>query len=365
MSNFVRILVLSLMLSGSLFAEAVPFSVSAVQPTPEAGKENSKEAAEDAEATLISQLKQQAIADWLQGYLGNRYSVFEKLITKDFAEKYVLDYSISRSNTTPPNLVVSGHLDSDALKRWARIADSKKGGNQLSAILFMSSSVPGLTFGAQETATKTKEITVASTLYNLLSPTFSHSATRLNVAQTAPSAAPKLASEVHSLRDYLQGANAAVWVELSPVSGSSGVLRVDIYGYNSDRILFALSEDIAVANPDFANPEYLKTALNGIAQNFRAEWESATAEGRLNSVDFRIIHEGLSSYRDLKLFESALSHQDFVNQLILRRAAFHSVEFEFGTALNNEEVAERLVALQPGNRPLKVSKIDSRTIVIR
>jgi hypothetical protein len=365
--NSVKLFTFAFVFTVRLWAEAVSFSVAAPQLPVEPGKE-----AAESQAEILAQLKVQAVSEWLQGYLGNRYSQFERAVTVEFAEKHVIDYSVSRTSTNPPNVVLNGHLDTDGLKRWLRLAETKnKGGShQLRAIAFLSSNIPGISFSASDTAQKAREITIASQIHTLLQPLFQKLNAKLTLADGgAPSGnAPRTSKEVRNLKDFAKtdGTNVAVWGQLTQCAPCGGA-RLDLFGYSlpQERVIAAVSEDLALSQKDYTNSDYLKSKLTPIVQQFQTDFESAVTEGRVFSSEYHLIVEGVDSYRVFKNIEASLGRQDFVSQPILKRASSKTAEFIFLSSLSIEELAGRFPQVDVGGVKLRTSRLDDSTLVAR
>ncbi|NDD59673.1 MAG: hypothetical protein EBZ47_10655, partial [Chlamydiae bacterium] len=90
--NIGRFFLFVFFLTKLAFAEGVPFKVSSSSlATPQASSKPTELSAEneDHESNLINDLKYLAVSNWLQTYLGPRYTQFDKHITPEFAEKYI------------------------------------------------------------------------------------------------------------------------------------------------------------------------------------------------------------------------------------------------------------------------------------
>ncbi len=268
-------------------------------------------------------------------------------------------------------VVLNGHLDADALKRWIRLSETKhRGSSQLRTLLFMSSNIPGISFTASETASKVREITIASTLYGLLTPQFQQLNARLELANGgAPAgAAPRNSEEAKDLKDFANrdGLNTAAWAQFTSCASCGGA-RLDLFAYSlsTHRVVVAVSEDLNLSPSSYANPEYLKTVLAPITQQFKTELESAVTDGRLFASEFRLIIEGLDSYRQFKTIEQGLTRQDFISQPVVRRAAPRTAEFEFLSTLGMDELIQRFPQTEIGGFRLRPGRVDDSTLAAR
>ena len=96
-------------------AEGQPFTIDAGTVNPDNP---------DQELAAASGLKYRAVVEWLQRYLGGRYAEIEKMVTPEFAEKYILDYKVGRNPGNRALYQLTGHLDADSLEALgARDAD--------------------------------------------------------------------------------------------------------------------------------------------------------------------------------------------------------------------------------------------------
>ncbi len=370
MNSVKRILVsIFLLFSFCLYAEEIPFSVSG-NPGPTAqGAPNLDDP--EQQASLIAELKTRAINEWLQGYLGNRFPQFEKQITPDFAEKYISDYKVARLGNDRNTMQLTGHIDGDSLKRWVRLSETKKGTNVIRPVFLLSSTIPGLTMSPGETSERIRNSPLAEGIFTQVNHQFQRLNAKLYAAdRPAPlSNPPKDENDIYSLRDYgnqMGNSNTAVWVYLAPCASCGGA-RIDtfLYSLSSTRLVFALSEDLPLQPKDFSNPERIKAVLAPVFQQFHLEFESAVSEGKLLSSSFRIIVEGLESYRLYKLIENEMNRMDFISQPTLKQVVSHAAEFNVLSSLPSDELAQRIQSVDFNGYHLKPQRVDPRAIYVR
>lgn len=353
-------------LSTAVYAEQIPFSVSGTPGGPPVSMEDPEQ-----QGSLISLLKTRAVSEWLQGYLGNRFPQYEKWITQDFAEKYVLDYKVSRVGANREGLQLSGHLDGDSLKRWVRLLETKKGGTTVKPLLVLSSTLTTFPLSAGASADRARDNVFGQIVSSFLNHEFQKVGTRLTpVEGSFPLSSPaRFENEIRTLRDYgvQSGGNCVVWVHLSPCVNCAGGARTDMYLYSlsAPRLVFVESEDLNLRGQEFSNQERVKAALHGVFQQFHAGFDSVVSEGKLMSIEFRVIFEGLDHPRLFKSFEGELAHSDFASQPILKKAEARTAEFSILSSMTAEEIAQRIQGLELSGKKLSAQRIDSRSVVVR
>jgi hypothetical protein len=302
------------------------------------------------QTSLIAELKFRAVVQYLQGILGTRYKGYDKLVTPEFAEKYILDYKVGRLATDKNQLEVSGHLDSDALKRWVRLTEIKtRGSSVLKPAIIVSTTSDN--FRGREGALAEK----IGALFNKDLQKYNVKFTPLKVGISAP---PKSDSELKSLRDAVASYNLALWVHLSPCKGCRG-MKSDIYLYNlpQSRILLAHTDELSLDPKDAANVEKVKHAFGSAAKQFDSEFEALVSSGELFSAVYYLTVEGIEDYRTYKSVEAELNRLDFLSRASLVRAehAQKLAEFELASQLPLEELKESLKQADFSRSNLKIT----------
>lgn len=326
----------------------------------------------DQQSSLIAQLKYRAVYEWLQGYLGNRFPQYEKAVTNDFAEKYVLDYKVSRVGNNRESLQLAGHLDGESLKRWVRVLDTKKGGGtSVKPLLVLSSSLTQFPLNAQSSAERVRDSAFGQQIASFMNHEFQRVNTHVTpVEGSFPLSQPaRFENEIRTLRDFgvQSGGNCVVWVNLSPCSTCAGYARTDIYLYSlsAPRLVFVESEDLQLRGSEFSSQDRIKSALQSVFQQFHASFDSVVSEGKLLNSEFRVILEGLDHVRSFKAFETELGRSDFASQPVLRRAESKTAEFSVLSPLGVEELVQRIQSLELSGRRISAQRIDSRSLLVR
>lgn len=351
-----------------LLADAIPFAVvgtpSALPHAP-ANLDDPQQ-----QSQLIAELKYRAVSEWLQGYLGGRYPQFEKSVTPDFAERYVLDYKVARTGNNREAMQLTGHLDGDSLRRWVRLLETKKGNYSLKPVFLLSSSIPGLTFSANETLEKVKGSPLGEVVLGFANQQFHKLNVKTTIAERGVPTQnpPKNEAELRALREFgvQTGNNLALWTHISPCASCGGA-RVDVlvYGLTGPRLVLALNDDLALQPKDFGNTERLKAVFSPIFQEFHSEFESAISEGKLFATEYELIVEGLDSYRMYKLIETEFNKVEYLSQPVLRQAENRTARFSVLSSLSSEDLAQRIQGSRFANFQLKPVRVDSRSISVR
>jgi hypothetical protein len=326
----------------------------------------------DTQGGLITELKYQAVVDWLKSYLGPRFATYEKLVTHDFSEKYVLDYKVSRSTSNRAQIELNGHLDGDGLKAWIRVMETKARGNaSTSPFLVLSSSVPGLALGISDTAQRLRDSLFAQTLLSLINGSlqrFNIHITSLDLSRVVLKQPPVGDTDISQLRDQAgsPSSNAALWLNFTPCKNCGGMhLDSYLYSLTNSKILLARSDDLALGPTDIANAAKIRTALKGAMTQFASDFDGLVGSGILQSTAYLLSIEGIDSYRAYKTVDSVLDNLDFVTQSSLKSAKSKNAVYEVLSPLTGEELSQRLGQQSFNGFALKPVRVDSRTLIVR
>jgi hypothetical protein len=318
------------------------------------------------QTSSVSQLKYQAVLDYLQRISGAHYAQFERQVNAEFAEKYILDYKVSRQMG---NLTVSGHIDGDGLRRWVHLLETKtRGTGSLSPYFILSSSIPGLTITPNETAARMRDSTVAQQILELFNGSLHKFNVRISLADLsslgATAVPPRTEGDIRDLGKSPN--NAALWVNLLPCKTCGGV-RLDTYLYQVTlgKLLIARSDDLILEPKDFANREKLKSVLKEPMKQFQSDFEEMVSSGGLSSGSYRLSVEGVDSYRAYKLIEGELSKQDYIAQVLLKHSESRIAEFEVRSSIPSSEISQRLGQFSFPGFKLKPVRVDSKSVVVR
>ncbi len=315
----------------------------------------------------IGDLKQRAIIEYLQAFLGARYEGYASQVTPEFAERYVQDYKVSRQGG---RIQITGHLDSDGLKGWIRLSETKHGANSVKPVLLLSSAIPGLTITPSQTAAKTRENGMGQVFLSETSSAFQKLNTRLGVTGSSInlSQPPRSESELKRLQDYGagDGFNSALWLHLVPCKTCGGA-RLDMHFYNLNpvRQVLARSDELPLSASDFANSSRLKQAMKVPITALKADIEDKIANGALFSNAYRLTIEGLENYRAFKVVQNAMGETDFIIQANLKRSEPKMAEYEVLSLLSAEELAARLDGETFDGFKLKTVRVDAPSVVVK
>ena len=364
--KFLVVLLLGIFISIA-FAEA-PFSVSApITSMPQAEAESS----EDASAALLSRLKQDAVVQWLRQYMGNKASRYEKLVTPKFAESYILDYKVAQKGPKNEIIELSGHLDTEALKGWLRLADTKEDkGGQLRPSLILTDSLADFSspspdyFGPQGASAYTQ---VATQLLNAELKKLNLKASLFD--QNLTYAPPRDERGMGQLKSALstEGTNAAIWLYLNKCRKCESP-RLDIYLYSLEKngtLLTSLTEELPINLKQLDNVEKTKTALTPVFTQFQQVLEQVIAEGKFTALPLTITVEGIENYLEYRKIDFALGKQTFFSDWLPKAFIQNTAQFETVTNLSSSEVAQRIENLGSGEIKLLSVRVDSRNIVMR
>lgn len=350
-----------------VFAEA-PFSVSApLSSTLQPESENS----EDATPALISRLKQDAIIQWLRQYLGNKAVNYEKLVTAKFAESYILDYKVAQKGANKDTIELSGHLDTEALKGWLRLADTKddKDG-QIRPSLIMTDSLAEFAspspdyFGPEGSSNYTQ---IATSLLSTQLKKLNLKATPTHQNFSYPP--PRDEKGIDQVKNALatEGTNSVIWLYLNKCRSCESP-RLDIYLYSLEKngtLLTTITEELPISLKQLDNVEKAKGALTPIFNQFHQVLEQVISEGKFTALPLTITIEGIENYLEYRKVDFALGKQTFFSDWLPKAFVQNTAQFETVSNLTSSEVAQRIESLGLADVKLISVRVDSRNIVMR
>lgn len=323
------------------------------------------------ESALLLRLKQQAVREYLQKILGARYERYDASITPEFAERYILDYQVNRQSADSTQMEIAGHLDTDALKQWVRVSETKATGNSsLKPLFLLSANLPGLAIDPKTTAQQVKQNPMAQTLFKSMTDVFQKfNATLGTTEETGLGLAkpPASESELRSLRSYgvMAGFNSAVWVVLSTCKNCGTRVDFLLYNLSQARQVLAVSGDLEMGPGEMADAKRLTKAIAKMLQDFGSGFEESVSKGTLFASEYRLVVEGLNTYKAFKLVDSALGKQDFILQAVLKRTAKSTADYRVLSPLPPREFYQRFHVAQFPGLTLKPLSIDSQTVTVR
>jgi len=313
----------------------------------------------------VSRLQQEAVAQWLERSLGSRYAQVEREITPEFAKKYILDFSVGHPNGSHLVTALTGHLDSDGLKRWVRVADVHSHGRSFKPLFVLSSTVPAMGFTPATTATQVRSNNVAQQIFsesNVVLAKLGARATPASEAKFPFTQPPKTRAEIHSLQEAVipDGFNAVFWVQLTP-SKTQGAVRMDsvIYNLNAPRLVIARTDELP--SPDANHLEGTNSAFS----QMRADIDGLISDGTLFAVSHALVIQGIDSYQGFSTLGDELGKLDFIDQAIVKRSESKAAEFEVLSSLKDEELYARLQTADLAGIHLKPVRLDAQSLVMR
>jgi len=366
--NFVNLIFFGILLVGSVGFSETPFSVSAPLSASQAFSESDPNSQDT--NPLVARLKQDAVTLWLRQYLGNRSSQFEKWVTPKLAETYILDYKLSQKGANKDVVELSGHLDTESLKGWIRLIETKgKGSNQLKPLLVISESLPRSGGTDADAQSQQRQSVVAEEALNLLSREMK----KLNLKPTLAAGSfssnpPRSEKDVAQLRMALgqQSGNPVIWLFLNQCR-TCELPRADIYLYSMERsgLVASMSEELTVSLRQLDNAEKVRVALEPLVRQFQQDLEKAISEGKLTALPLTITIEGIESYLAYRKLDYSLSKQSYLSDWTPKAFVQSTAQFEALSYLDSEEVARRIESLNPQDLKLSRVRVDSRNIVMR
>lgn len=360
--NFVKHLFFLFLLFNSCltFAET-PFSVAA----PLEGENISEP--QDSEDTplksLLARLKQDAVILWMRNQLGDKASNFEKKVTPEFAESYILDYRVDRKGENKNIIQLSGHLDTDALKGWLRVSETKMAsGSQLKLALVISfQSATELSDEQENNLFAATEKGLNQELKKL----------RLSVSSPFPppfSLPPKGEAGISQLSQFFEpkGFNTVIWLHINQCATCPGA-RLDLYSYSLSQnfLMTALSEEVPGLLNSLKSSDGVNQLCEPFFKDFQKDFERAIAEGKTKSALVTLTIDGIGNYRDYKKLEYVLSQQSFWSDWVPKSFTQSTAQFEALSPLNASDVARRIEALSLSSGKLQLVRVDSRNVVMR
>jgi hypothetical protein len=322
-------------------------------------------------SAVLVRLKQQAVREFLQKILGPRYDRYDAMITPEFAERYITDYQVNRQSPDSTQMEIGGHLDTDSLKQWVRVNETKAAGNSsLKPLFLISANLPGFSIDPKQSAVQVKQNPATGTFFRQLSEVFQKFNAVLATSDETGlglTKAPTRESEIRTLRSYgvMAGFNSAVWVNLSVCKNCGTRIDFILYNLTQARQVLSTSVDVEMDPAEMSDAKRLTKAISKAIADFAAGFEESISKGTLFAMEYRLIVEGLNTYKAFKLVDSALGKQDFILQSALSRAQSQTAEFRILSPLPPRELFQRFnVAGIPG-LTLKPLSIDSQTVTVR
>lgn len=320
---------------------------------------------------MVNALKQRAVAAQLLKILGRAgYERVAGQITSDFAEGYILDYQVGRAkNGIRGAIELSGHLDLEQLKQWARLAETRQSGGNLKPIFLLSSAIAPLGWNPRNTGTKVRENRGAMEIYNGFQGAFAKlglRATAVDLSTLVLDTPPRAPSELAQLSEAGQAAgyNGAVWVHVMACSECVGT-RVEFRYYNfaQSRATIVDVRDVPVEEAQYGDGNRVKKGFAGVFESFGEKLRDVVSKGTLQSGSHRLVVENVASPKAYKAADEGIHKLDFVTQASLKYASANTAEFELLSALPTEEISQRLLLANIPGCPLKPVRIEGTTII--
>lgn len=310
-------------------------------------------------ASMLSELKQKAIIHWAENTLKDQFSLYEKLFTPEFCEKFISDYKVNRNAQTKA-LEISGHLDIKALRRWLQLEEAKgKGIKEQSIQLVFSSQVTDLSITSSDLGSVPFLVYLATQVQQLASKY------RLrNFAPVVLASPPKSKSEINSLRSRLTSP-LVLWVHFKPGKGQK-IIEADEIWYLTpqSRILKANSEDLNFGNQHYRTNKD-KSVLKNLNQTIANDFEDIISSNAVASSPFFLQIEGLDSLKKQTELQALLETKDYMGNFRLAQKNKSGIMFETVSSLPVEALAARLKDDLIEWPNVSVTAQDAKTVVIR
>ena len=262
-------------------------------------------------------------------------------------------------------------MDTEALKGWLRLADTKgQEGGQIRPSLIMTESIPDFSLPTPDYFTQKGSSVYTQTSIQLLNQELKRLNLKLIPAnELVTTAPPKDERGISRLKDFLatEGTNAAIWLYLNKCKSCDSP-RLDVYLYSLERggsLLSIISEELSLTLKQLDSPDKTKTVLNPIFNQFQQDFERAIAEGRFTALPLTITVEGIETYLGYRKIDYALSKQSYFSEWLPKTFVQNTAQFEAMSNLASEEVAQRIENLGVADVKLTLVRVDSRNIVVR
>lgn len=362
-----RLLAFAFLLLGSAFVapahaeDGEPFSISSTELDGKAA----------AGQGMVNALKQRAVSAYLLKILGRTgYERVASQITSEFAETYILEYQVGRAKSGIRGAIeLSGRLDTDQLRQWARLAETRQSGGNLKPMFLLSSAVGGLGWTPRNTATKIRENRGASEIFNGFQGGFSKlglRATAVDLSTLSLDTPPRAPSELSQLSEAGQAAgyNGALWVHVMACTECVGTrIEYRFYNFAQSRATIVDVKDVPVEEAQYADATRVKKGFALLFETFGEKLRDVVSKGTLQSGSHRLVVENLNSPKAYKAADEGLQKLDFVTQASLKYAASGTAEFELLSALATDELSQRLLLAHIPGCPLKPLRVEGTTIV--
>ena len=325
----------------------------------------------EAEKDTESELKQQAVLNWLRGRLGSQLDAFASEITPEVAEGYIMDYRVKR-NSANTQMQLSGHIDGKSLMRFVRLKQAKsQGGANIRPFLVVSSVVPDLLISSRETRSRTMDTPFARSISKLSSDLLQKYSVNLfpmpdsRLPLLTP---PNAGSDIARMRAYGErnNFNAALWFHLTPCRACGGIrLQTYFYNLNQDRPAIVRSDNVRIASPQYRDPSATQNSLSKAFQGLEDDFKEMVSSGSISSQVHQLIVEAVPSYQAYRKLNNELSEADFFNKAVLKVISPGRVSYEILAQMSPAQIAQRLQVSNFSGFELQSVRVDSDTVVMR
>ncbi len=320
---------------------------------------------------LLLRLKQQAVRDYLQKLMGPRFERYSNQVTADFAEKYILDYQVPRQSPDSSQMEIAGHLDTVALREWIRTNETKAtGSSALKPLFLISANVPGLALDPRQTGFQVKQNPIAQTVYQRVNDAFQKFNANLSTSQDSSLALtlpPTKEAELRALQGYGNsgGFNCAVWVDISVCKNCGTRFSISLFNLPNARQVQTFSADVGAPVGELSDPKKLTKELGKMLQDFSAGFEESISKGTLFALEYRVVIEGIDTYKTFKQIDSQLPKQDFVIQSSVSRSTKSTAEFKVLSSSYPRDFYQNLQSAQFAGMTLRPTSLDGQVVTLR
>ncbi len=321
------------------------------------------------QSDLIATLKQKAILEWLSHHVSGRLQDFAPQVTPEVAEKYVLDYEVTRLHAAPLELQLKVHLDIRALKQWIRAVETKHLQSSIRAGFLFSSTVPTLLMSPDETARLVQDTPLVTFCHRTLAQNLAAFHMALTPTDLGLGVQPQVL-EGNELASSLQRRhlNGLLWMRLVTVSfdpREPTQVGLEAYFWNTNGRLLTFYRDLNLAPAQLSNTAQVRSVLHGVLGDLRRQVEELVNKGMFLSQSVFLRVEGVNSMADLRRVQGGITGLDFVLNSTPVYYGPQALELKLATFINAQRVGERLDALTGQPYHFRVLRVDPPRLTVR
>ena len=302
----------------------------------------------------INDLKRQAVREYLQKWLGNNKAAqYEKNLTNEIVERFILDYRLSRTETNLP--IVMGHIDAQGIRSWIKLSEAKRGGQHLRIGFIYSENLASRKISPSETAEWLEKSGAAQSIFHELSLLSRNIRAQLipwhfSTPQNVP---PKNDVGIKALARSTSDVDIAVWFHQWKCSECAYTqLEVMAYQLTSGRRIYSRSEEI-------------RSTVTQLLPSIRPELERVISSDAARCKSYELTLTDISNYRAFRSIDTWISAFDSIPVATLTRASNHEAQYSICSPLEIDTLTDELIQTHSTGGPTQIQSKSGNEIILR